>query len=115
MNTVPDPPRISRLVMPAHVGRTKFTDTIDIDQEAHRLYMVDNWSFGIDVFDISSATPGYLKTIRSMNMRPAVFFGLCVAKNVKKVFVAHGTSLVSVIDIDSKSATFDSVVATLTT
>src|ERR1700730_10222539 len=115
MTTAADPPRISRFVMPAHLGQTKFTDTIDIDQEAHRLYMVDNWSRGIDVFDISSATPVYLKTVKSMSMRPAVFFGLCVAKNVNKVFVAHGTSLVSVIDIDPDSATFETVVATLST
>ena len=113
MSIAADPPQISRLVMPTHLGKTKFTDTIDIDQDAHRLYMVDNWSRGIDVFDISSETPVYLKTIRSMSMQPAVFFGLCVAKNVNKVFVAHGTSLVSVVDINPDSVTSDKVVATL--
>jgi DNA-binding beta-propeller fold protein YncE len=103
------------LIVPADFGATKFTDTMDIDQQAHRLYMGDNWSFGIDVFDLSEATPKYLKTIRSMNMRPAAFFGLCVAKPVNKVFVAHGTSLVSVIDIDPASAGFETVVTTMRT
>ena len=106
---------VARLVLPANLGRTKFTDTMDIDQAGHRLYMADNWSYGIDVFDISTSSPTYVKTIRSPNLRPAVFFGLCVAKNVEKVFVAHGTSLVSVIDIDSQSDTFEMVVTTLST
>jgi DNA-binding beta-propeller fold protein YncE len=115
LKDVETPPQISRLVVPEHIGHTKFTDTIDIDQEGHRLYMGDNWSSGIDVFDITSRIPQYLKTIRSSSMRPAVFFGLCVAKNVGRVFVAHGTSLVSVIDIEPDSATCDMVVATLST
>src|SRR5258706_586787 len=106
---------VSRSGVPAQAGRTKFTDTIDIDQEAHRLYMVDNWTFGIDTFDISSPVPSYLKTIRSTAFRPPAFFGLCVAKNVGKVFVAHGTSLVSVIDIEPASATADTVIATVST
>jgi DNA-binding beta-propeller fold protein YncE len=107
--------RISRLVMPLQAGRTKFTDTMDIDQQGHRLYMGDNWSRGIDVFDITTALPNYLKTITSTSFRPAAFFGLCVAKNVQKVFVAHGTSLVSAIDIEPGSPTVDAVVATVAT
>jgi DNA-binding beta-propeller fold protein YncE len=103
------------IIVPAEIGGTKFTDTMDIDQAAHRLFMGDNWSYGVDVFDIATPTPRYEKTIRSIHMRPAAFFGLCVAHELSKVFVAHGTSLVSVIDTDPKSPTFDTVVATVRT
>ena len=113
--TTSSTPKVSRWVLPEQAGRTKFTDTIDIDQEAHRLYMVDNWTFGIDVFDISGPTPSYIKTIRSTAFRPPAFFGLCVAKNVNRVFVAHGTSLVSAIDVEPTSSTADSVIATMST
>ena len=109
-----NPVEISRFELAPDLCGIKFTDTLDIDQEAHRLYMGDNWSGGIDVFDISSPAPDYLTTIRARAMRPS-FYGVCVAKDVGKVFVAHGTSMVSVIDIDPSSPTEGKVVATLET
>jgi YVTN family beta-propeller protein len=115
MTDVADSVPISRFVLPSNLGNTKFTDTLEIDQEAHRLYMVDNWSYGIDVFDISLPVPTYVKTIRSIRMRPPAFFGLCIAKDVNKAFVAHGTSLVSVIDLEPNSPTHETVIATLST
>jgi DNA-binding beta-propeller fold protein YncE len=104
--------QISRVVMPADECRTKFTDTLEIDQKAHRLYMGDNWSGGVDVFDISTPTARYVKTIRAKAMRPT-FYGLCVAEDLNKLFVAHGTGMVSVIDIDPDSTTADTVLATV--
>ena len=104
--------QISRFDVPANECRTKFTDTLEIDQEAHRLYMGDNWSGGIDVFDISSPTPRYVQTIRAKAMQPT-YYGLCVAKDLHKLFVAHGANMVSVIDIDPASPTTNTVVATL--
>ncbi len=112
MTNAASPVQISRFDLPPDLCRSKFTDTLDIDQDAHRLYMGDNWSGGIDVFDISSSAPEYLKTIRANAMRPALY-GLCVAKDLKKLFVAHGPAMVSVIDIDAKSDTADTVVATV--
>jgi YVTN family beta-propeller protein len=98
-------------VMPAAAVGTKFTDTIDIDQEAHRLYAGDNWSGGVDVFDVSTADPRYLQTIR---MR-GTFFGLCVAKNVQKLFVGLGASAVAVVDLDPASSTVNTVIARVDT
>jgi DNA-binding beta-propeller fold protein YncE len=112
MTKATNPVQISSFEMPASLCSAKFTDTLDIDQAAHRLYMGDNWSGGIDVFDISSPAPTYLKTIKAKAMRPT-FYGVCVAKDLEKLFVAHGTGMVSVIDIDPSSATADSVVATV--
>ncbi len=97
--------------VPDQAVGTKFTDTIDIDQEAHRLYAGDNWSGGVDVFDISTPEPKYLKTIR---MRGNLF-GVCVAKDLNKVFAALAGSAVAVIDIDPASATFDTVIARIQT
>lgn len=56
----------------------KFTDTLDIDQETHLPYMGDNWSGGIDIFDVSTPKPELLKTIRTRG----TFNGVCVAKSV---------------------------------
>ncbi len=104
--------QISRYALPSDLCRSKFTDTLDIDQEGHRLYMGDNWSGGIDVFDLAGVTPAYLHTIRAKPMRPP-YYGVCVAKDLEKLFVAHGTGMVSVIDIDPLSDTTDTVVATM--
>jgi DNA-binding beta-propeller fold protein YncE len=90
----------------------KFTDTMDIDQDAHRLYQGDNWAGGIDVFDIRTRTPAYLRTIR---VRTGGIYGVCVAKNVEKVFVGLQGGAVAVIDIDPASKTFDSMVARIET
>lgn len=69
--------------------------------------MGDNWSGGVDVFDISTPQPQYLKTIR---MRGDLF-GVAVAKNVQQVFVGLANSIVAAIDIDPTSATVDTVIA----
>jgi DNA-binding beta-propeller fold protein YncE len=103
---------ITRFELPSNLVSAKFSDTIEIDQEAHRLYMGDNWSGGVDVFDISTESPSYLKTIKAKTMRPS-FYGVCVAKDLNKLFVAHGTGMVSVIDIDPGSETADTVIATV--
>jgi DNA-binding beta-propeller fold protein YncE len=89
----------------------KFVDTIEIDQEGHRLYAGDNWSGGVDVFDISSPEAKFLKTVRIRG----TFYGVCVVKDLAKVFVGLSGSRVAVIDIDPNSATADTVVATMST
>ena len=108
------PPRSTEaglFVMPDDAVGTKFSDTLDIDQEAHLLYMGDNWSGGIDVFDISTPEARYLTTV---TMR-GVFAGVCVAKPVHKLYVgtwdAASHSSVAVIDIDPNSDTLHTVVA----
>src|SRR5579872_3158070 len=102
-------PALSTFVLPDAAVGMKFTDTLDIDQEAHRLYMGDNWSGGLDVFDISTAQPRLLQTIRIRGL----LYGVAVAKNVNKVFVGLNAGNVAVVDIDAASAAVNTVVARL--
>jgi len=85
----------------------KFVDTIDIDQEAHRLYAGNNWSGGVDVFDVSTPKAHYLKTIRIRG----TFYGSAVAKDLNKLFVGVSGSQLAVIDIDPSSPTLETVLA----
>ena len=89
----------------------KFVDTMEIDQEAHRLYAGDNWSGGLDIFDISTPEARFLKTVRIR----ATFYGVCIAKDLDKVFVGLSGSGVAVIDVNPDSATADTMVARIST
>jgi len=95
--------------VPPHAQIAKFTDTFDIDQAGHRLYYGDNWTQGLEVFDISTPTAKYVTTIRPVGNS----FGVRVAKNVNKVYVGAANSKMAVVDIDPNSKTFQTVVATL--
>lgn len=97
--------------LPVSAIGLKFCDTMDIDQEAHRLYAGDNWSGGVDVFDISTPEAKYVKTIKTRGN----FFGLAVAKELHKVFVGLGSGMIGVIDIDPASPSADTVVARIDT
>jgi DNA-binding beta-propeller fold protein YncE len=98
-------------VMPdASVG-AKFTDTLVIDQETHLLYMGDNWSGGVDVFDVSTPHPELRTTVR---MRGSLF-GLCVAKSTGRLFVGLSGSACAVVDIDPSSPTLHTLVARIDT
>jgi DNA-binding beta-propeller fold protein YncE len=105
------PTPLTFVAVPDAAVGTKFTDTIEIDQETHRLYAGDNWSGGVDVFDISTSEAKYLKTIR---MRGNLF-GVCIAKNVNKLYAGLAGSAVAVVDIDPSSAKADTVIARLDT
>lgn len=92
-------------------AQAKFCDTLDIDHETQMLYAGDNWAGGIDVFDISTAEPKYIRTIRMQGR----IFGVAVAKNVDKVFVGMSGSTVGVIDLNAQSPTANTVVAQIPT
>ena len=79
-------------------ARGKFSDTLDIDSDHRLLYMGDNWSGGVDVFDISSAVPGFLRTIK---LRGRIY-GLVVAGNVNKLFAGMSGSTLAAISINSE-------------
>ena len=102
-------PTTATFVLPDDAVGMKFTDTLDIDQEAHRLYMGDNWSGGLDVFDISTSEPKLLQTIRMRGL----LYGVAVAKNVNKVFVGLNAGNVAVVDIDPRSPAANTVIARL--
>src|SRR5438067_2411997 len=98
---------LRRASVPDTAVGMKFCDTVDIDQEAHRLYAGDNWAGGVDVFDISTPDAKYLKTIKTRGG----FFGIAVAKDLRKVFVGLGGGTLGVIDIDPRSTAVDTFVA----
>ena len=93
-------------VPPTAVGM-KFCDTVEIDQNAHRLYAGDNWAGGVDVFDIASPEAKYLKTIKTKGG----FYGIAVAAELRKVFVGLAGGMLGVIDVDPRSPSVDTFVA----
>jgi hypothetical protein len=86
-------------------AQAKFSDTLAIYNERHTLYLGDNWSGGVDVLDISTKLPTYVKTVK---LRGRVY-GIAVAANVDKVFVGMTGSLVAVIDVASDDTLIDLV------
>ena len=103
--------RTTSLVLPDDAVGMKFTDTLEIDQRSRLLYLGDNWSGGIDVFDLSTEEAAYLETIKIRG----TIYGICVAPEVGKLFVGLLPSAVAVIDIRPDSPTRHTIVARLDT
>lgn len=76
-------------------AQAKFSDTLAIDNERHVLYLGDNWSGGVDVFDITTSEPAFLKSVK---LRGRIY-GITVAANANKVFAGMSGSTLAVIDI----------------
>lgn len=98
-------------LFPESAVGTKFSDTLEIDQEARRLYMSNNWTGGVDVFDISGDRPVHLKTVRIRGL----MYGIAIAKPVGKTFVGLGGSMVAVIDIDPDSDKYHTLLTRIDT
>jgi DNA-binding beta-propeller fold protein YncE len=75
-------------------AQAKFCDTLDIDHDRHLLYAGDNWSGGLDVFDIATSDARYVTTV---TLRGRIF-GVVAASDVGKVFVGLSGSTLAVID-----------------
>ena len=93
--------------VPATAVGMKFCDTVEIDQNAHRLYAGDNWAGGVDVFDIATPEAKYLKTIKTKGG----FYGIAIAPDLRKVFVGLAAGILGVIDVDPSSPTVDTFIA----
>ena len=104
------PAPLSLTAVPEPAG-IKFCDTLDIDHDHHILYAGDNWSGGVDVFDIAKPKPEYIKTI---SIRGKIY-GINVARNVDKLFVGVSGSIVAVIDVTIDSAKYNTVGAEVDT
>jgi DNA-binding beta-propeller fold protein YncE len=102
---------VSKVPIPPIAGKTASIDILDIDQQAHLLYVTDRTDNGIDIFDVSAPTAKYLKTV-DVGSGPN---GVVVAKNVNKVFAALNDSNVAIIDVASGSPTLNTVVAKIST
>jgi YVTN family beta-propeller protein len=92
-------------------GRTLGSDLMEVDQQAHLLYVTDRTDNGIEVFDISSPEAKYVRTI-SVCAGPN---GITVAKGVNKVYVGLSDSSVAVIDIDPSSPTANQLIGLVPT
>jgi len=99
---------ITRIPIPSIAGKTASIDIIEIDQASHLMYVTDRVDNGIDVFDVSTPCPRFVKTI-DVGSGPN---GVVVAKNVNKLFAALNDSTVAIIDITPGA---DKVVAKLST
>jgi DNA-binding beta-propeller fold protein YncE len=102
---------VSKVPIPPIAGKTASIDIIDIDQQAHLMYVTDRGDNGIDIFDVSAPTAKYVKTIDT-GSGPN---GVVVAKNVNKVFAALNDSSVAIIDVAPGSPTINTVVAKVST
>jgi hypothetical protein len=100
---------LNKIAIPPIAGKTLSADILEVDQAAHLLYVTDRTDKGIDVFDVSTATAKYVKTIDVKDGAN----GLVVAKNVNKLFVGLNGSNIGVIDINPSSPTYQTLVATI--
>jgi YVTN family beta-propeller protein len=103
--------KLTEAAIPPIQGRTGSFDALEIDQSAHRLYLADRTGRGIDVFDVSTPNARYLKTVRL----PAAPNGLALAADLHRVFAGTDSGAVAAVDTDPGSATFDTVVANVST
>lgn len=104
-------PTITGTRVPSLKTGTASFDVVEIDQSAHRLYATDRSDQGVDVFDVSSSTARYLKTI-AIHDDPN---GLAIASDLGLVFVGTGLGLVDVIDVNQGSPTADTVTKQIAT
>lgn len=102
---------LTRVDIPPIKGKTASIDIIEIDQAAHLMYVTDRTDNGVDIFDVSTPTAKYVKTI-DVGSGPN---GVTVAKNVNKLFVGLNDSNVAIIDIDPASPKVNTVIAKLNT
>jgi YVTN family beta-propeller protein len=91
-------------------GRALSSGIMDIDQQAHRLYLADKTAEGVDVFDISMKQPVFLGVLPTFSP-PS---GVAVAKKVNKLYASLANHTIVVFDIDPVSANFNSIIATVT-
>src|SRR5207248_942072 len=88
---------LTKIPIPPLSGKTASIDIIQIDQAAHRLYVADRTTNGVDVFDISTKDAKYLKSVDAGSGAN----GVVVAKDVNKLFAGLNDSNVAIIDLTS--------------
>lgn len=97
---------LTRIHIPPVDERTIEADAIEIDQQAHIMYMGDPAAGGVDVFDVTTAPAVWLYTIPTTDWANHI----SIAKSLNKAFVTQENSKVSVIDINPKSATYHQII-----
>jgi len=102
---------ITSTPIPAAIGKTPSIDVVDIDQAAHLLYAADRTDQGVDVFDISSPTAKYLRTIAM----PASPNGLAIAPDLARLFVGTSNGSVVIVNINTSSTAYGAVISEVRT
>ncbi len=97
--------------IPPVQGKTGSFDIMELDQQAHLLYLGDRTSRGVDIFDVSTPAARYLQTVNTGSPPN----GVVLAKNVNKVFTGTNDSNVVIIDINPASPTRNTIIARLNT
>ncbi|HEX8968592.1 MAG TPA: hypothetical protein VF937_11965 [Chloroflexota bacterium] len=83
-------------------------DLIDIDQGRHQLYVGHGAADSIEQYDISSASPQWVRSYRV----PGGVAGILVATDIQKVFGGSPNGLV-IVDVNPASGTFGEVLNTI--
>jgi len=102
---------LTHIDIPPITGKTGSFDILEIDQEAHLLYVADRTDNGVDVLDVSTPTATYLRTIDIGSGAN----GVSVAKNVNKLFVANNNSEIVIVDITPGADPPNGILARLNT
>lgn len=98
---------ITTYPIPGVNGPTISADIMDVDQAGHLMVVGDTSSGGVDEWDISAATPKFLRTVKTPGGGPS---GVIIAKNVNRIVAGIADS--SVVSIDM---TTNQVVGTINT
>lgn len=94
--------------LPAVAGKTLNADALEIDQQAHLLFVADRTDLGVDVLDIATAHPQFLTSIRTGTPN-----GLAVAADLHLLLVGLNSGSLALIDTDRSSKTALTVVRTV--
>ncbi|MEA2639713.1 MAG: hypothetical protein QOF51_1107 [Chloroflexota bacterium] len=98
---------LTAIPIPTAGGKTLAADILDVDQQAHRLYVTDKASGGVDVFDVTTPTAKFVKTIPTSDDAN----GITVANAVHKLYTGLSDGTVAIIDINVGSPTYETVIA----
>jgi hypothetical protein len=106
---IPDAPPVAAdtTVVPLLFTKTNAPitgDLIDVDQARHRLYVGHGATSSIEMYDVSTATPKWLKSFNS-NPGSNGAAGILIATDIQKIFGGTSSGMV-IIDADPNSPTY---------
>jgi hypothetical protein len=83
-------------------------DLIDVDQDRHLLYVGHGATDSIEVYDVFTSTPKWVKSFHV----PGGAAGILIATDIQKVFAGTPNGMV-IVDADPKSATYGLTLSTI--
>jgi DNA-binding beta-propeller fold protein YncE len=93
---------VKTTALPPVAGIPPAFDAVEIDQAAQRLYVADRTRTGVDVIDVSTASPRFLQTV-DLGGPPS---GLALAPDSKRLYASVATGSLAAIDTDPASKDF---------